>query len=294
MIFFSVDLGVGEETVFVEKTQVFVLKTVQINNKIPLQVELRQVFDNYSKNKYCNYYTVKIVVERGLPFIKAIQLKEQSVNPDDGFYLSNEDRISCRLPILALSTINLGNMRKSEQLFRIYRPNTGLQQRHETLESLRKKYAKVRKAKLTEKLLNRFSLKISPNQAQTYWDELYFKAAKLCIHAIRYKEKKTQSKSFIYVFRQGHCPTSSSNQQQICEVGLRSRRLFVLSGSVLALWSPMERILPEGKIQMIRIKTTPIHNMNNQTTSLKIVGCIIPKRCLSDLIHLLESSSTIT
>jgi hypothetical protein len=41
--FFSVDLGTGEETVSVEKTQVFVLKTVQTNT-IPLQVELHQVF----------------------------------------------------------------------------------------------------------------------------------------------------------------------------------------------------------------------------------------------------------
>jgi hypothetical protein len=60
----------------------------------------------------------------------------------------------------------------------------------------------------------------------------------------------------------------------------------------------MERILPEGKIQMIRIKTTPINNINNnnnnQLTPLKIVGCIIPKRCLQDLVHLLEKSSTKT
>lgn len=84
----------------------------------------------------------------------------------------------------------------------------------------------------------------------------------------------------------------SSNPQQTCEVGLRSRRFFVLSGSVLALWSPMERILPEGKIQMIRIKTTPNNNTtNNQLAPLKIVGCIIPKRCLPDLVHLLEKSS---
>ncbi|CAF0812197.1 unnamed protein product [Rotaria sordida] len=237
------DLGTGEETVSVEKTQVFVLQAVQTNT-IPLQVELHQ-----------------IVVERGLAFNKAVQLKEQSINPDDGFYMSNENRSYCRLPILALSTtsnVNVGNIRKSEQLFRIYRPNTGLQQRYETLESLRKKYEKI-----------------LPIQAQVYWDELYHKAATLCIHFIR----------------QGHCPISSSNHQQTCEVGLRSRRFFVLSGSVLALWSPMERILPEGKIQMIRIKTTPINNNNNQSIPLKIVGCIIPKRCLQDLVHLLEESS---
>ena len=45
--------------------------------------------------------------------------------------MSNEDRPYFRVPILALSTtsnVNVGNLRKSEQLFRIYRPNTGLQQ----------------------------------------------------------------------------------------------------------------------------------------------------------------------
>lgn len=78
------------------------------------------------------------------------------------------------------------------------------------------------------------------------------------------------------------------NSSETCEVGLRSRRFFVLSGSVLALWSPMERILPEGKIQMIRIKTTATTNSQN---SLKIVGCIIPKRCLVDLVDLLGKSS---
>ncbi|CAF2079934.1 unnamed protein product [Rotaria magnacalcarata] len=244
------DLGTGEETVSVEKTQVFVIQTVQPNTA-PLQVELHQ-----------------IVVERGLAFIKAVQLKEQSINPEDGFYMSNETRQYCQLPVLALSTtsnVNLGNIRKSEQLFRIYRPNTGLQQRYETSESLRKKYERI-----------------LPIQAQRYWEELYHKAASSCIHFIR----------------QGRCPASSTNSQQTCEVGLRSRRFFVLSGSVLALWSPMERILPEGKIQMIRIKTTPINNVNNNNNSqllpLKIVGCIIPKRCLQDLVHLLEKSSTTT
>jgi hypothetical protein len=100
--------------------------------------------------------------------------------------------------------------------------------------------------------------------------------------------KKKLFRFIFEFFRQGRCPISSSNRQQTCEVGLRSRRFFVLSGSVLALWSSMEQILPEGKIQMIRIKTTPI---NNQLIPLKIVGCIIPKRCLQDLVHLLEKSS---
>ncbi|CAF1235122.1 unnamed protein product [Adineta ricciae] len=237
------DLGTGEETVSVEQTRVYVLNTVQVNS-IPLQVELH-----------------RIVVERGLAFSKAVQLKEQSFNNDDGFYMANDDRSHCRLPILALSTtsnMTVGNMRKSEVLFRIYRPNTGLQQRHETLESLRKKYEKI-----------------TPLQAQMYWEELYYRAASSCIHVIR----------------QGHCPISATNGEQMCEVGSRTRRFLVLSGSVLALWSQMERILPEGKIQMIRIKTTPMNSLNNQSMPLKIVGCIIPRRCLHELVHLLEKSS---
>ena len=128
------------------------------------------------------------MVERGLAFSKAVQLKENSINADDGFYMSNEDRMYCRLPILALSMtskVNVGNMRKTEQLFRIYRPNTGLQQRHETLESLRKKYEKVKIVRFVISGIICVFGKISPIEAQVYWDELYNKAAMLCIHFIR-------------------------------------------------------------------------------------------------------------
>ena len=103
--------------------------------------------------------------------------------------MSSEDRLYCQLPILALSTttnVNLGNLRKSEQLFRVYRPNTGLQQRHETLESLRKKYEKVKREEISLRSASRFFLsKISPIEAQAYWEDLYHKAATLCIHSIR-------------------------------------------------------------------------------------------------------------
>jgi hypothetical protein len=52
------DLGTGEETVSVEKTQVFVLNTVQTNT-IPLQVELHQVFCPCRKIIF--FYKIKIL-----------------------------------------------------------------------------------------------------------------------------------------------------------------------------------------------------------------------------------------
>ena len=33
-------------------------------------------------------------------------------------------------------------------------------------------------------------LKISPMEAQSYWDDLYHKTAALCIHYIRYRKNK--------------------------------------------------------------------------------------------------------
>jgi hypothetical protein len=40
--FYQLDLGTGEETVYVERTQTFVLPTV-VSNTLPLQVELHEV-----------------------------------------------------------------------------------------------------------------------------------------------------------------------------------------------------------------------------------------------------------
>ncbi len=44
-----IDLGTGEETVSVERTQVFVLNTVQTNTT-PLQLELHEVFFFFENN----------------------------------------------------------------------------------------------------------------------------------------------------------------------------------------------------------------------------------------------------
>ncbi|CAF0804799.1 unnamed protein product, partial [Didymodactylos carnosus] len=197
----DLDLGAGEETVSIDKTDVFVMESKQGESCV--QVELF------------------------------------------------ESRLNRRIPILAVALTNNNMIKKCEELYRIYRPNTGLQNRHETLESLRKKYKKV-----------------LPRDAQSHWDEQYGKAATMCTH----------------MFRQGSCPISTTSSSY-CEVGLRSRRFHVLSGSVLTVWNCLEHVLGEGRMQMIRIKTSmPL-------APQKIVGCIIPKHFVHDLIRLLEKCS---
>ena len=128
-----------------------------------------------------------------------------------------------------------------------------MQVRQETPESLVKKYKRV-----------------SPNEAKAYWNEQYRKSATECTH----------------VFRQGHC-TNVRN----CEIGLRTRKFYILAGSVLTVWSKVESVLSsltgysQFRLQIIRVKT----NDDN-----KIVGCVIPTMCLKQINALLLSMSAKT
>ena len=111
---------------------------------------------------------------------------------------------------------------------------------------------------------------MSPSEVKAYWDEQYRKSATECTH----------------VFRQGHC----SNMRN-CEIGLRTRRFHVLAGSVLTVWTRVENVLcsltgySQFRLQIIRVKTSD---------DQKIIGCVIPTTCLSQINSLLSSMSTKT
>jgi hypothetical protein len=66
---------------------------------------------------------------------------------------------------------------------------------------------------------------------------------------------------------------------------LRTRKFHVLAGSVLTVWSKVENKLseiinqPQFRLQIIRVKTND---------DRKIIGCVIPSRCLNQISSLLE------
>jgi hypothetical protein len=89
-----------------------------------------------------------VIVERGLIWDKALELfSVKSTNENEGFYISNQVKNNHRMAILVLNqktkdhTVECGEAMAN--MFCIYRPNTGLQVRQETLETLKKKYKKV-------------------------------------------------------------------------------------------------------------------------------------------------------
>lgn len=190
---------------------------------------------------------------------KAMEIYKQNCDSSEsaGFYLSNQVKNNHRIAILASSSDTNGSEQLNDMVkskikslaLSIYRPNTGLQVKLETPDSILKKYKRV-----------------TPLEAKTHWNEQYQKSSTECTH----------------VYRQGHC-TNSRN----CEIGLRTRKFYILAGSVLTVWTKVENVLchltgsSQFRLQIIRVKTS----------DNKIVGCVIPTMCLKQVDALLSSMS---
>ena len=76
----------------------------------------------------------------------------------------------------------------------------------------------------------------------------------------------------------------------VLQIGLRRRTYYVVSGSVLSVWSRIENSLAvryshnsqHNKMQVIRLRTKE---------GLKIVGTLVPKNCVDILIKDLSADS---
>lgn len=191
-------------------------------------------------------------VERGMSWEESIERCNEAKAPTEGYYLSHQIRNNKSTAVLALLADNSANKKgettktpsKKDIMFTIFRPNTGLQLRQESLSELEKKYFKVESSK-----------------AEKHWKEQYDSSETVCSHA----------------YWRGNCKLVTVGQD--CEVGLRRRTYNVLSGSVLSVWSRIENVLlartgSHHKMQVVRLKTAE---------GLKIVGTLIPKSCVESL-----------
>ena len=227
------------------------------NNEIATRKETKYYVLN-NKSDVCRKVEMHTVfVERGITWEKALEiyrLHSQSSNSNEiGFYLMNQVKNNNRIAVLAVLSQECNKLqeRKMPMTFSIYRPNTGLQTSVETFDSLSKKFKKV-----------------SPCEAKSHWIENYKKSANECIHR----------------FREGYC----SNIRN-CDIGLRTRKFYILAGSVLTVWSRVENLLchltgsSQFRLQIIRVRTSD---------NLKIVGCVIPTICIKKIDSFLSSTSS--
>ncbi|KAL1501972.1 hypothetical protein ABEB36_007190 [Hypothenemus hampei] len=199
-------------------------------------------------------------VERGMSWPEALDKFSDLVGEKEGFWVSHQVRNGKHTSILAVAVdaaSSAANAKKKseskkDQMYSVYRPNTGLQFRQESLAELEKKYKKVDSA-----------------DAEKAWTEQYDSSVNTCSHA----------------YWRGNCRNASAGHE--CEVGLRRRTYHVVSGSVLSVWSRVEGVLAarggvQNKMQVIRLRTEE---------DLKVVGTVIPKNCVEALIEALSSDA---
>ncbi|XP_034237026.1 protein strawberry notch isoform X2 [Thrips palmi] len=195
-------------------------------------------------------------VERGMSWAEVTEKYQELVGGKEGFYLSHQVRNSKQTAIMAVAVEpNPSSKKKGKEkdtLYMVYRPNTGLQLKQETLGELEKKYKKV-----------------SKDEAEPHWTQQYDSSEKTCSHA----------------YWRGNCKNVAMGME--CEIGLRRRTYNVLAGCVLSVWTKVEDLLNSrtghnSKMQVVRLRSSD---------GLKIVGTLIPNSCVEDLIEALEEDS---
>lgn len=194
-----------------------------------------------------------VTVERGMTWTQALDIWTELVGSDEGFYVSLQPRNGKLTVVLAVSSATASRKKdkkeRGEKMYSVYRPNTGLQLRQESLSEIKKKYKKV-----------------IPDEAQPHWQEQFDSASITCSHA----------------YWRGSCKRVILGLP--CDVGLRRKLYHILSGSVLSVWTKVEMVMasmPGGhiaKMQVIRVRTED---------GLRIVGSVIPLNCYGPLINAL-------
>ncbi|XP_074642051.1 protein strawberry notch homolog 1-like [Tubulanus polymorphus] len=220
------DLGAGSENVKVLK---------------------RQVFIGHKSANGAKTELITVSVERGLSWEDVLDIWRDHTGKEDGFYVSTQMRARNTTCILAVAQ---SSSRKREKLYNVYRPNTGLQPRPESLESIKKKYKKV-----------------VADEAQYSWEQQFDSSAKHCSH----------------MFLHGVCKRQTVGLS--CEIGLRIRTYHILAGSVLSVWGKVENVLTSvpgasaSRMQIVRLRTDD---------GKRIVGSIIPGNCYDAMCNVLK------
>ena len=81
-------------------------------------------------------------MERGTSYADAMRVWHEHSAEHDGFYLTADEKQGRRGAILAVQLH--GKRHKTTPVFNVYKPNSGLQSRTESLKTIRNKYRKVR------------------------------------------------------------------------------------------------------------------------------------------------------
>lgn len=237
-------------------------------------VDTQSFFIRFLSDK-SEVYLHKVTTQRGLSFGAAMDIYTQHEGSEDGFYMPKNDASVVKIPALAYCIKEenqpeeevydqneeeefgdeRSRRRKLKRLYRLYRPNTGMQS--EPIE-----YGKM---------IEQFE-KTLPTECEPDWTNVYQLSETKCIHAI---QKKL-------------CPRRNK-LSGVCENGLRERTYYVLSGAVLNVWQHVKHALttlPHQSVSMQVVRLKPEEGK-------RIVGLLISQigvKPVLDCLRRLESN----
>ncbi|VDN09853.1 unnamed protein product, partial [Dibothriocephalus latus] len=221
-----------------------------------LEIVWTKSFDTRFLSDSAQIHLHKVTTQRGVSWSAAMEIYTQHDGDADGFYMPRQNSGVRSMPLLAFYIKNRTNRSSGTRLYRIYRPNTGMQTVPMEYEKLKERYSRVS----------------SPSDCQELWTTVYKESATKCIHLIQrnYCSRIAQQKAL------GLTP--------LCEVGLRARTYYVLSGSVLNVWARIEPLLLSRMVhsrcmQVVRLKPKD---------GKRIVGSLIPHECVDDVLSCLS------
>lgn len=170
-----------------------------------LRIVHTESFDAHFLSESSKVYLHKVTTQRGVSWSAAMEIYMQHDGSEDGFYTPKEENGPVKIPLLAYclqdeSRRDVGNESsdeddeqrskklKSKRLYRIYRPNTGLQS--EPIE-----YGK---------LAEQFTKTSSSTDCQDSWSYIYEQSKTKCIHLIQNKVCPRRNVSFL-ALSYSHC-----------------------------------------------------------------------------------------
>jgi hypothetical protein len=241
-----------------KKTGRFDLGILDVSDSGTGKIEQKpeQIFQSKHATGHGEIKLHELSVERGLSWKEAQEKEVELYGDHEGFYLSKQVRNGKRVAILAVAeaSVNKDTKEKKSALYSVYRPNTGLQVKREILRELQSKYDKV-----------------DADECSTQWVDQYDNSENNCTHA----------------FWSGKCKNRLVGN--ICEVGLRRRTYFVLSGTILVVWQKVESVLAAcshgntiAKMQVVRVRSG----------DLRIVGMLVPNHCVRHLVSALNEQDS--
>ena len=193
----------------------------------------------------------KIAVNRGIDWETALEMLENSTDENEGFYETKADHYVRKCVWMVICD----SSSHFRNIYRVYRPNIGQENSTNSISDLKAK-----------------GKKIGNDKAEALWKDIYDRSESSCFHQLYHNKCKIEKGGYI------------------CEQGKRKKEVHILSGSILAIWSTIERVIStDNKLQIVRICSS----------TARFIGIEIPEKNVDELKKVLNemsesSSSSIT